>query len=191
MKLFDFNQYKKYLYTFHFYEADNDIHNEEKRRKELERKYSDEFLKEIIANTEEFIPLLLESIKNKNDVYKNTIYYNHRLPACPHSDFISTNVIGGWPSDLVIYLEDNKTKPISMHLLHVFFGINTTIYLNEEFFESFNEEEQVGIEYSLESIFIKLSLEEFLRIYEDYKKKETTHLRDTLLLVSNKKLHNQ
>ena len=31
MKLFDFNQYKKYLYTFHFYEADNDIHNEEKR----------------------------------------------------------------------------------------------------------------------------------------------------------------
>ena len=142
--MFDLEEYKKEVIAYYRWERDNTEEERIRRRKMLSFRYSDEYLLNIIKNTEEFIYYLIDKMEQENKTFENVIYDYLKLEDERATDILNDLDLflgGGWPSDTFFYLE--KGKLISMSLLHKFFS-NFRLECTCEKTDVFNEEEQAG-----------------------------------------------
>lgn len=151
-----------------------------RRREMLSIIYSDEYLLNIIKNTEEFIYYLIAKMEQENKVFENNIYDYIELEderATNIMNDLYLNLGGGWPSDTFFYLVIGKL--ISMRLLHKFFS-NFHIECTCEETEVFNEEEQAG--HIEESYFFYISgpLDKFNELKEKARNIKSQELINTL-----------
>lgn len=120
--MFDLEEYKEEVIAYYRWERDNTEEERIKRRKMLSIRYSDEYLLNIIQNTEEFIYYLINKMETENKVIDDNIYTLIELEsdkATYYNNTLNLNLTGGWPSDTFFYIE--KGKLISMSLLRKFF----------------------------------------------------------------------
>lgn len=142
--MFDLEEYKEEIIAYYRWERDNTEEERIRRRKMLSIRYSDEYLLNIIRNTEEFIYYLIDKMEQENKIFENVIYDYLKLEDERATDILNDLDLflgGGWPSDTFFYLE--KGKLISMSLLHKFFPNFHFECICEEK-DIFNEEEQAG-----------------------------------------------
>lgn len=119
MYMFQLNWYKEELINYYRWEIDNSEEEINKRRKMLEGK--DEYLSQILSNTEEFIYFLLTKMKEENHTYENHIFIILDLEdekATTYFNIINLNLHGGWPSDKLFRFND---KFISFRVLQKVF----------------------------------------------------------------------
>jgi len=116
LSIFDFDSYKEHLISYYYHECDNNIFSREKRKTILETQYTDEFLLEIIENTERFIKVLIERTANSDRTFiEFEIWGEH--------NYIFTNCTGGWsPDKLIPIFSDVEDAYISKYLLSDFLG---------------------------------------------------------------------
>lgn len=105
--MFQLNWYKEELVNYYRWGIDNSEEEIKKRREMLEGK--DEYLSQILSDTEEFIYFLLTKMKEENTIYENHIFISLDLEdenASTYFDTINLNLHGGWPSDKLFRFND-------------------------------------------------------------------------------------
>ena len=117
------DDYKNFLINSYHYEVDNCIEGRVKRKLLLEKSYNDERLAKIINDTVSFAGDVLSS---------PTLEYGYCSFEVEEdkTDYISLNLVGGWPSD-TLFIDDNG-REISNHLLHKVLGDYLQIDVKEE-----------------------------------------------------------
>lgn len=142
--MFTLEEYKKGIINLYYWERDNTNEERNKRKILLDNIYGDEYLKQIIVNTEEFVYYLIDKMIKENKSFRGIIYAYVDLENERASDILNSidlDLGGGFPSDSLIYLE--KDKPISMKLLKIFFeGFQMECACEEK--DIYNEEEGAG-----------------------------------------------
>lgn len=106
-------EYKDYLVSVYCYEYDNTEERREERRKELERKYSDEKLQYIIENSYDFAKDVLSTQSASHG------YASFKLMD-DTTRYISMGLVGGYFSDMLFV--DHKGRLISRYILRRIFG---------------------------------------------------------------------
>jgi|GEM_PF-2344854 len=163
---FELQEYKSHLISYYRWPCDRKNYND--RANYINSHYSDDYLKNIITNTQDFIPMLIQKMANENHTYEENIFNIIELPPFFESstEFISNGCLGGWPSDSLFYLDNNnKETLISLYVLKKFFGNKFRIWLGSKDYEDFNPDEQAGVEYSIPTFEISGPLDEFNKIY--------------------------
>ena len=114
------DEYKKMLIGYYRYECDNDLEKIELRKKELAKKYSDEYLNKIIEDTYNVIKVIFEKQPNSFiiEMDDDTITY------------VNLNLIGGYFSDR-LYI-DPYGKIISESILKKVFGSQLAVVVMDE-----------------------------------------------------------
>lgn len=137
-------EYKEHLVEVYRYPIDTLPENIQKRKDNLERKYKDEYLSEIINDTYNFILEVL----NSNTIEKR--YCNIPIEEDDTKD-ISLNLCGGYSSDTIF--KDDQGRLISYYIMKKVFGSKFYMHVRavEEGFEDEIEEDLYGfyIHYSL------------------------------------------
>lgn len=129
-------EYKKHLIEVHRYPIDTLPENIQKRKDNLERKYKDEYLSEIINDTYNFILEVL----NYNTIEKG--YYNIPIEEDNTKD-ISLNLCGGYSSDTIF--KDDQGRLISYYIMKKVFGNQFYIEVKTEENEFSEEIDEVYI----------------------------------------------
>lgn len=141
LNIFDFEKYKEDLISYYYYEGDNNLNSKEKRKKILETYYSDQFLLNIIQNTEIFILRFLERV-----IRSTSSYISFEISGEKKNIF--TNCIGGWsPDTLVPIFSGEEEAYISRRLLKEFLGKNFRVEFNldyEEIVDDIDEDIVIG-----------------------------------------------
>lgn len=186
--MFDLEEYKKEIIAYYRWERDNTEEERIKRRALLSIRYSDEYLLNIIQNTEEFIYYLIAKMEQENKVFENGIYTYIELEDERATDILNDLDLflgGGWPSDTFFYLE--RGKLISMRLLHQFFP-NFHIECTCEETDVYNEEEQAG--HIEESYFFHISepIDKFNALKEQARNIKGRELVSTLKRIRTDKI---
>jgi hypothetical protein len=162
-KLLNFEEYKACLISYYHHPCDKGKNNE--RANTIARFYSDDFLKNIITNTQDFISMLIKKMLVEYHTLDNNIFCNIDLPISLYESathYISNGCTGGWPADELFYTNDDNVEVlISMKLIEHFFGDYFSIYLSERGMEELHEAEQSGIEYSIPTFNISASIDKF------------------------------
>lgn len=182
--LFNVNKYKDYLINWFYYPCDNTPEKKAEREKILEQRYSDEYLEEIVQNTEQFIINFLEICLQEDTTYI-------RIPLEFKSNYIFTNCTGGWHPDVLVPIDSiDEGKSVSKHLLHKFFGKDFLIYFDENIIEYCDDEDPdmiIGSSYSIPEFVISGPKELIKEKYEQIKAIKKAEL----VRVLKKKLQTQ
>jgi len=114
--MLNFEEYKDYLINYFIYPCDDNEEKSIERKNLLENRYSDDKLKEIVLNTENFIKVYFEeSLKENQEIYSIPLYFENET--------IFTNCTGGWHPDTLIPISPiNEDIKISEYLLKTFLG---------------------------------------------------------------------
>jgi len=190
IEMFNLDKYKSYLIEFYYHRYDEDKLKE--RKDYINNHYTDNYLTEIINNTQQFILLLLDKMKNDQHIYKDNIFCEMELLLSGEIEkYISNGCCGGWPSDRLFHLGNEDTL-ISKFLIENFFGKKFRIELNYKEIDCFNSREQAGSSYETPIFYISGQLDEFNKIYDQYilnseKKEKHKELVMVLKQIRNKK----
>ena len=172
--IFNLENYKEYLISYYFYNCDNNENKKSERKRILEQGYSDEYLQEIIDNTQEFILGLIDNCDNSSII----------IDLAQDAEPIFTNCTGGYHPDVLMTIDEiDKRIKISKHLLKVFLGKNFMIYLDEEETEYFDEDDEfiIGCSY----FHPKLNITgDFLKKREELKQEKQIKLVKVIKKVS-------
>lgn len=129
-------EYKKVLISHYRYECDNTLEKRKLREKELEKKYSDEYLNKIINDTYKVIKKIFNEIEYS--------YFEISLNGDTTS-YISLNLIGGYFSDrLFIDTDDNI---ISTYILKKTFGSRLIVELKTDEYEITDDPDIMSFSY--------------------------------------------
>lgn len=165
--IFNLNNYKEYLISYCFYDLDNKEERKLERKKILEHRYSDEFLLNVIENTQEFIFNLLESCQSN--------YIS--IEMVKDKEYIFTNCTFGYYPDVLISISDfNGEKKISKYLLEKFLGKSFKTYFDVNEVETHDEEDEdlvIGCIYETQKFVI---VGDFSKRREEIKKEKQTEL---------------
>jgi len=171
--LININEYKEYLINYFMYPCDNTPEKRLENKKLLEQKYSDEYLEEIIRNTEDFIIRFLEICLEEDTTYI-------RIPLEFKVNYVFTNCTGGWSPDMFVPIDSiDEGKNISKHLLHRFLGEGFHIYFDENVVEYYDDEDPdmiIGNSYSIPELVIDGKKELIKEKYEQIKKLKQAEL---------------
>ena len=159
--ILNFSDYKSYLTNYYNWACDKDEYDN--RVNYINNLYSNEYFKNIIDNTTSFISVLLHKMANEQNIYKENIFYEIKLPiSYDAKKYISNGCSGGWHADTLFCIDDNDEEPlISEYIIKKYFGDKFRIELSEKEFEYFNPDEQAGCEYSVPIFLISGPLNEF------------------------------
>jgi len=113
-------EYKKMLIDYYRYECDNNLEKIELRKKELDKKYSDEYLNKIIEDTYNVIKMILEKQPNSFIIEMDD----------DTTTYVNLNLIGGYFSDR-LYV-DSYGKIISESILKKVFGSQLNVVVMDE-----------------------------------------------------------
>lgn len=117
------NEYKNYLVNTYSWSIDKSEVLVLKRKKVLEKKYSDEFLSKIISDSYEFARSVLDDASINYGYYRNNVFDDT-------TTYINLGLHGGWMSD-TLYV-DSEGRYISTHIIKTIFGRNIMIELRTE-----------------------------------------------------------
>lgn len=139
MKQICLNEYKEYLVNSYKHECDNNEIEKNKRFVLLSKKYTDEFLVDIIIGTYSFANKIITI--SENDYYG---FIRIPLESEPDIKFIELDLTGGWMSDTIVKDSDNNFY--SLGLLRKIFG---DLFIIEpckvEISEEFDEGDDISI----------------------------------------------
>ncbi len=170
MKKIGLEEYKKMLIGYYRQRADENTY--EKRKRNIETKYSDEFLDRVVLETKEFISFLLNKINTEKKTVDDLIFFKLERPVSLNGeelcDHISNGCYGGWYSDnLYSVICENKIISVSDYLLRSFFGENFKIYWSSEIQNRYTSSETAGCEYPLYYLCFIGPVQEFNQILND------------------------
>lgn len=173
--MFDLNWYKEELVNYYRWEIDNSKEEMNKRREMLEGK--DEYLLQILSDTEEFIYFLITKMKKENHTYGDHIFISLDLEeekATPYYNTINLNLHGGWPSDRLFRFDE---KQISLRLLRkVFENFQRECKcIEDDIFDGVIGRIEIRWQFYISGPIIDFDL-----IYEKIRKLKRTQLIDTL-----------
>lgn len=131
------DEYKNYLVSIYRWPIDNNSDLMEKRKIELEKRYSDEFLEKIIADTYDFISDVVMS-SDINGYYKEST-------SSDTTRYINLGLHGGWPSDVLFGVSNNRI--VSNHLLKHVFGNSLVAEIDAVEYENEYEDGIYGFSY--------------------------------------------
>jgi len=119
--MLDFEDYKNYLINYCVYPCDKNETKMMERKRLIELRYSDDKLREIVSDTENFIRTYFEeSLQENKEIYS--------VPLCYDNEEIFTNCTGGWHPDTLIPISPiNEDIKISQYILKTFLGNDFTI----------------------------------------------------------------
>lgn len=132
------DEYKNYLVSVYRWPIDNNSDLMEKRKIELEKRYSDEYLEKIIADTYDFISDLVMSSDIEYGYYKEGI-------SDDTTRYINLGLHGGWPSDVLFGVSNDRI--VSNHLLKHVFGNNLVAEIDAVEYENEYEDGIYGFSY--------------------------------------------
>ncbi|MEG1892741.1 MAG: hypothetical protein RR189_02460 [Bacilli bacterium] len=164
-QLFDFESYKNDLINYYRWPRDKDRYLE--RQSFINSHYADDFYKLITDRTQEYIFDLLKKMNSKRRLFDLSIFDNIEYPDMKKM-LISNGCGGEWPSDTLFSIDDKESPLISLCLIKKFFGEKFHIECGTNFYESYNEEEQSGYEYGINTLEINGPVEEFDILYSKY-----------------------
>ena len=148
------DEYKKILIDYYRYECDNDLEKLELRKKELAKKYSDEYLNKIIEDTYNVIKIIFEKQPNSFIIEMDD----------DTTTYVNLNLIGGYFSDR-LYV-DPYGKIISESILKNIFGPQLIVDVMDEEIQLEDEDSDiVSFDYKY-----SLYLQGFPENMEDIKK---------------------
>lgn len=184
LSIFSLEDYKNYLISFYYYECDNNIVSREKRRTILETHYTDEFLSDIIHNTESFIMYFLEQVINREENYISFELFNDQR-------HIFTNCTGGYSPDYLIPISCGlEDKYISKYLLQKYLGSNFRIDFDddiEEILDDVDEDIVIGGIYCTPKMIITGNFSSLQEKYDALKKQK----QEELVRVLRKRLEHE
>ena len=126
------NEYKNKLVNTYNWPIDNNETEKAKRKELLDKRYPDEYLERIIADTNNFAIDLLSS-----DMI-NYMYYKEEIED-DTTTYIRLNLHGGWASD-VLFIDD-KGRIISQNILRQLLGNSIKIeIIYEEIEDNTNDD---------------------------------------------------
>mgnify|MGYP004463162281 CR=1 FL=1 len=117
------NEYKNYLINTYSWSIDNSEELALKRKKVLEKKYSDEFLSKVISNSYEFARSVLDDENINYGYYKSDVLDDT-------TSYINLGLHGGWMSD-TLYV-DSEGRYISTYIIKTIFGRSIMLELRTE-----------------------------------------------------------
>lgn len=132
------NEYKNKLVNSYNWPIDNTESEREKRRQLLTKKYSDEYLEQIISDTNSFIKDVLSSETLEYNYFKSKIDDDT-------TSYIDLNLHGGWKSDTLFI--DVTGRIISKFLIQQIFGSDLLIDVKEDEFEDTSDEDILSYYY--------------------------------------------
>ena len=139
MEQITLEQYKKYLVSRYNWECDNTEQGRLKRMSLLNHRYTDEYLKNIVIGTYNFVNKIIEKYEK---IYWNSITIP--LEKEPNIGHIELNLSGGWWSDTIVSDSDNNFYSIG--LVEKIFGPHFIIEPNRiEFYEEIDEDDDLCI----------------------------------------------
>ena len=117
------NEYKNYLINTYSWTIDNSEEFALKRKKILEKEYSDEFLSKVISDSYEFARSVLDDENINYGYYKSDV-------SDDTTSYINLGLHGGWMSD-TLYV-DSEGRHISTYIIKTIFGRSIMIELRTE-----------------------------------------------------------
>lgn len=148
MNQIDLFEYKELLIRKYRYECDNTDEKILERKDNLETRYEDEYLEEIISCTYCFISKILGMM---GEYYAG--YIEIPLDYKPVIEHISLNLTGGWISDTIVKDSDNNFYSIG--ILKKIFGPRFMIEpCKIEFIREFDEEDDCTIMEEIPSYYL-------------------------------------
>ena len=160
--MFDFEAYKNDLINYCYYPCDRNEENSTKRADFIAKHYTDEYLNDIIKNTQKFSGDILKLLKKENKIRDGQIYTEVVLF---ERGYISNNCSGGWNADRLFFI-DETNKPISMYLLEKFFG-KDWVFLDTDERVIYDAKEEVGYEQFVLTFNISIPLKKFREICDE------------------------
>ena len=127
------SEYKQYLISVCHWPIDHDIAEIEKRKKTMNKRYSDEYLEKIILDTYSFIYEVLESETVKDGYFLKPIDDDT-------TSYIDLNLSGGAKSD-TLFVDDKTGRIISRYLMHQVLGSDLIIYIKCDEIEDDSDED--------------------------------------------------
>jgi len=141
-KLFTLESYKNYLIGY--YANKFDIGKEEERKAKIESTYSDDYLDNVVLNTEKFLLDILKDMLSRVDERTDRVCFKKEISSWVYKR-ISNGCSGGWAADeLICPDESNLDVLVSPRLLKSFFGSKFVFEISEDIIEKYDEEEDVG-----------------------------------------------
>lgn len=141
-KLFTLESYKNYLIGY--YANAFDIGKEKERKEKLESTYSDDYLNNVVANTEKFLLDILKDMLSHVDEGKDKVWFKKEISSRVYKR-ISNGCSGGWAADELLCPDEGDLNVlVSPHLLKSFFGSKFFFEISEDIIEQYDEEEDVG-----------------------------------------------
>lgn len=161
MKKITLEEYKRILslsYVDMFYKKEPNL----KAKKHIEKEYSDNYLEEIITNTENFIKRLLIVLKNQQSENGEDVIYNFELPL-NLQDNLLLNGSEEEIADELFYLDDAESQKISIKLINYLLGKDSLCYLKEREVK----EPLKGYSIFIPTFNIIISIEDLSKIYNE------------------------
>jgi len=176
-KLFNLNEYRKYLEEYYKYPCDKDKVLE---RKQAIDRYSDEYLQNIIDNTLEFIKYLINKMRQENKIFEGKRFTH--IETSEYNKYISNNSTGGWHADTLHCIVEFKPDfYISYHLLSSFLGPDSSIHEDERIIDNdseyFDDILEIGSISYIPMLVISIPNERFSKIEEKLSFKNINNLR--------------
>lgn len=161
-EIFNIELYKNHLIAVYRYATDR---NKDYERKRIIESINEKLI-EVLQNTQNFIPYLLEKIKNENDNSLGEVFF--KIDIDEMTQRIHNGCSGAFPCDTLIRpLDTQRSGWISLYLLRKVFD-KFEVYEDCDEIEEINETEGCGITYHKNKIVINGSIREFHNIYNLY-----------------------
>lgn len=177
MKIYDLEHYKEYLINYYYYECDNNEDAIFYRKELLAKMYSDDYLKNVIFQTYNFVNKLLQI--SKDDYYG---YIKIQLESEPNINYVSLNITGGHFSDTIV--NDSNGNLYSIFLLKEIFGNRFIIDpCHNDFSYEVEEDNDFCMLSEIPFYFLYIQCEKEIidEVRNDFNNKKSTFLRQRVL----------